>query len=367
MKKIFWMTFVGFGAALLGGCPIYPDNGSQRVCDPNVDFCSTTYPCSTNSDCGNGFACYSGQCVASSSGYDAGADATTLPNSCTRTSDCPAGENCGANNQCAPGDCSNNGCPTGLVCKLSGGQLNCVSPNGTPPDSGTDSGVDAGVDSGNNFTGCQNDNACGDAGVGAKCIDGVCITAANQCSDATQCPNSERCVSGVCTASCSSTIACPAGYSCDTNGVCSGNPTPCGAAGEVCAANTTCVDQHCVTPCGAGNSCPTGLICVDDGCIPDQKPQFVCQTDGQPGDGMVGNCAGGSICLHHNCYISCNPDAGAGACTTADQFNQCKQVTTSTGTYSVCGSSTNLGSACDPTQGKQCVDTTKVCIDGNCY
>jgi hypothetical protein len=134
------------------------------------------------------------------------------------------------------------------------------------------------------------------------------------------------------------------------------------------------VDEHCVplcvTPSGQGGasadaaaSCTgTGLICVDHGCIPSQEPTFFCGTQGQQD-----NCAQGSICLHHNCYISCNGDAGAdgGVCEKADNFNVCKPVVTTTGTYDVCGSNTNLGNECNPTQGQNCLSGA-ICIDGYC-
>jgi hypothetical protein len=72
--------------------------------------------------------------------------------------------------------------------------------------------------------------------------------------------------------------------------------------------------------------------------------------------------------LHHNCYIACSiadaGDAGVG-CQTADNFNICKPVQTSSGTYDVCGSNTNLGNQCDPTQGKNC-NSPAICIDGYC-
>jgi len=43
----------------------------------------------------------------------------------------------------------------------------------------------------------------------------------------------------------------------------------------------------------------------------------------------------------------------------------CKSVTTASGAYAVCGSDTNLGSECDPTQGKSCT-APRICIDGFC-
>jgi hypothetical protein len=100
---------------------------------------------------------------------------------------------------------------------------------------------------------------------------------------------------------------------------------------------------------------------VAGGCIPDQKPQFICATEGQQGA-----CAQGSLCLHHNCYIACSGSTDAGVqCKNTDQFNICKGVVTASGTYNVCGSSNNLGSECDPTIGKNC-GVSLICIDGFC-
>jgi hypothetical protein len=214
--------------------------------------------------------------------------------------------------------------------------------------------------------GCQSDAECvAKDGAGAKCIDGQCVKPADQCTDGTQCPPGDQCVQGVCTPSCDGTHPCPPGYSCDTmKGVCTGNPSPCGT-GMACSSPEVCVEGHCVNPCGPGNACPSGLVCVNGGCIPDQKPVFICAVDGQPGDGTMGKCATGSICLHHACYIACDYDAGMTACKQTDRFNICKLVTTSSGTYSVCGSSSNLGSECDPTQGKNCTSPA-ICIDGYC-
>jgi hypothetical protein len=66
--------------------------------------------------------------------------------------------------------------------------------------------------------------------------------------------------------------------------------------------------------------------------------------------------------LHHSCYAACDPDAGT-ACP-AGHPPICKNVTIETGTYGVCASAANLGSDCDPAQGKYC--TSGVCIDGYC-
>jgi hypothetical protein len=120
------------------------------------------------------------------------------------------------------------------------------------------------------------------------------------------------------------------------------------------------VEQHCVDACGPNGTCQPGLKCLDGGCSPDQQPVFTCATDG-----AQDSCQAGSICLRHSCYIACSADAGANACKSADKFNQCKAVTTSSGTHNVCGSTNNLGTDCDPTQGKNCASPL-ICIDGYC-
>ncbi len=338
--------------AMLEGCPIYSDNHNHRVCQNGTCYsCDNDYydsyscigwQCDTQLDCPNGYTCTSQHaCVVGSSQPPTG---TT---SCSQPSDCPSGQTCGADDKCHNTDCSAAGCPNGYTCTLQSGKLACVSTGKS--------------DGGPTFTGCKNDGACASKGAGAKCLNGDCVAPADQCSDATQCPTGSQCVQGACTPSCDATHPCATGYSCDTSkGVCTGNPTPCGSTGQSCSGSTVCVEDHCVTPCGAGNTCSQGLICIGGGCIPDQKPQFVCTTEG-----TQDACASGSTCLHHSCYIACSADAGTQACQAADKFNECKQVQTGTGTYSVCGSSSNLGTECDPTQGKNCTSPL-ICIDGFC-
>jgi hypothetical protein len=215
---------------------------------------------------------------------------------------------------------------------------------------------------GGSTSACHSDSDCSTP-AGSRCLTGKCVAPADQCADATQCAGDSQCVQGACTPACSATKSCPTGYACDTTkSVCTGtNPNPCSSSAQcTTGTGTVCVEQHCVDPCGAGGTCANGLKCVDGGCTPDQQPVFTCSTDG-----VQGECQSGSICLRHACYIGCNADAGADACKSADQFNQCKSVTTASGAHSVCGSTNNLGTECDPTQGKSCA-TPLVCIDGYC-
>ncbi|MFO0665832.1 MAG: hypothetical protein U0174_17905 [Polyangiaceae bacterium] len=279
---------------------------------------------------------------------------------CTAPSQCGTGEVCASNGVCMSGSCDTLGCVSPYSCVVEQGVASCKIP--TVTDAGVKTDAKADADSG--FSGCRKDSECTALGAGAKCLTGTCTARPDQCSDATQCRSAEQCVDGVCTPSCNASKPCPTGFACDlTKGVCTGNPSPCGN-GPACSAGTTCVQEHCVAPCVAG-ACQNGLVCVDGGCFPEQRPIFSCTVDGEVGTGGAGKCAIGSICLRRSCYIACTP-SDPDACKNADQFDQCKEVTTSSGPHNVCGSSTNLGSECDPASGKACTDGTKICIDGFC-
>jgi hypothetical protein len=329
----------GLGGAVLLGCPVFGGGTSSTGPCSTGNYCPPSSYCSSDIDCPRGDTCQDNYCVYGSP--EASTEASPFD-----SSGCPV-------------------CPSGEICSVVDAALACV-PLG---DAAVEAGVGPDADARAPFTGCSTSSECADSGVGALCLDGTCVPAANQCSDATQCPANDDCVQGACVPTCTGAApTCPTGYSCDVaNGVCTGNPTPCGGAdgGMSCTGGTTCVEQHCVPTCAGGDAaCGTGLVCVDYGCIPDQEPVFTCNTDGQTGDGKTGDCDVGSICLHHSCYISCDPEAST-SCMKADMFPLCKAVTTSGGTYYVCGSNANLGNQCDPTRNLNCTGSD-VCIDGYC-
>jgi hypothetical protein len=118
-----------------------------------------------------------------------------------------------------------------------------------------------------------------------------------------------------------------------------------------------CVAGACVSRCSSNDTCSEHFVCVANGCVPDQNPSFLCDVDG-----TQDVCSAGSICLHHSCYITCTPNPDSCA-THPPDLNQCKSTTSSSGSYHVCGSSTNLGDECDPSSPCSGV---KVCIDGFC-
>ena len=336
MKHLLLGMMILGGAALMGGCPIYPDQSTYQVCDQ----------CCSSADCGPGYTCTSqGQCVAPPS-YDAS-----------------AGSECGY-------------CPLGTQCTLSGGVLQCL-----PPASGPDGGVpsaDAGTgtpdatpqgdaaqdgsDVAVPSTPCNADSECGGGG---KCIDGFCASQSQLCSDGTQCPAAgDACVDGVCVPVCNDG-ACPTGYQCDFNrGVCSVNPDPNGCSeSSQCEGGAICVETRCVAPpasADAGPACAAGLVLVNGGCIPDERATFTCQNDGNLGT-LANTCDPSSICLHGNCYAAC--DADGGGCNAPGE--SCKSVTVAKGTYNVCATASTLGSECNAATGTYCA-SPKVCIDGYC-
>lgn len=374
MKRVFFSIGLLGVVAVLGGCPIYPSQQSEyQVCtnsgcyscpDSSYSSSCTPWACQSDSDCNQGYLC------------DVNPNDPTYG---TCVPGLPGGPDSGTP------DCSVTGCPAGQVCRLANGVAQCVSlSGGDDGGSGSDAAGDAGSSGdgsttseaggdgsgGDGSTGSQACNADSDCtAAGSKCIDGQCATQVHLCSDGSQCNVAgSACVDGVCEPHCSISSSCPTGYSCDlTRGVCNIDPSACSGSGaSTCQGGSICVETHCVPPCvatEAGPMCPTGQVCVNGGCIPDQGATFACTNDGENGQ-LANACATNSICLHHDCYAACDVDAAPTSAQCA-ATETCKNVTTETGTYSVCGGSNALGSDCDPAQGKYC-SGGKVCVDGYC-
>jgi hypothetical protein len=220
-------------------------------------------------------------------------------------------------------------------------------------------------------------------GDGSLCLGGVCKAPKDLCSDGTQCKSGKECVDGRCVDTCSSgdagdagATSCIDGYSC-TSGACVGGKGVCGStpSGDggvdgssdagTCGSASRCVASRCVDKCAVDGSCASGEVCVGGGCVQDDRPVFFCDKSGTA-DGTQDVCSTGSICLHHNCYLSCTGPTDTTSCT-EPAYPVCKSVTTSSGQHDVCGSNSGLGSECDPTSSppKTCTPG-QFCIDGFC-
>lgn len=338
-------------ASTLGGCPIYAADSCSA--DPN---CTPSYDASppppidsgTDDGAGCGAGCSAGYVCTSLSDGRFGC----APYDCRASEKaCTGGQTCTQNDRgvytcgtAGPVDCTTTGCITGYACTDASGKKQCTS---TDPNA------------------CVTDADCpAKTGAGSLCLGGVCKAPKDLCSDSTQCKSGETCADGRCEPKCAST--CATGYSCDSKtGLCVAGGGVCDAT-KPCGSGTTCVNGRCVAPCATDGSCGSGLVCVAGGCVVDDRPNFFCDKAGTA-DGTQDACASGSLCLHHNCYIACTGPSDTTTCAKADTFNVCKEVTTSSGAHDVCGSSTNLGSECDPTSTppKTCA-VGKVCIDGFC-
>ncbi len=385
MKRFSLLAFIGIvSSSLLAGCPIYSDDegdgGPPSTCDQNdcenPRVCFSSADCGINETCGQDDQCHSGDCTiwgcTSGSSCVIGADLTAscLPGTggssssggggssssssssggstssssssssggvvvyCGNPDDCAAGETCAPDGTCQAGTCDMIGCIFGYACGANG----CVPANPAA---------------------CGADGDCAILGAGWACVSGICTAPVDQCSDQTQCPSAHKCVSGKCITSCTNSVECGSGYNCHpVFGVCTVPAGPCTITNDCGSADKVCVDGACVPRSQAG-SCPPGEVWVENGCIPSQSASFVCVQDG-----VQDVCASGSICLHHNCYISC-ADPNGNVCDNLASFNVCKMVTTMSGNHQVCGSNDNLGNECGPTPGLDCAPG-KICIDGFC-
>jgi len=193
-----------------------------------------------------------------------------------------------------------------------------------------------------------------------RCVDGLCVALTELCSDETQCPSSKLCVDGKCTSGCTTDPQCPAGFACRLAlGVCNVASKPCALTNDCASKDLVCVDGACVPRCATRGSCADAAgTCVDNGCVPNQGVVVQCN-----GQGASADCQSGQVCLHHHCYVSCQ-SPNENACSTRPSTPLCKTVAVGGTSYSVCGTTTTLGSECDASAGKVC--TGKTCIDGYC-
>ncbi|NUP07178.1 MAG: hypothetical protein HOW73_14075 [Polyangiaceae bacterium] len=354
----------------LSGCPIWSDADDDEgpgcydgCCDDGCqnNYCTSPSQCSGFDEvCGYDNQCHYGSCYdyGCVDGFVCDDTYTCVPEPgqggggfggegaggsgpaavyCGNPDDCGPTQFCAPDGTCHDGDCSIEGCIYGFYCDTLAETPYCAR---------------------SNPFGCGSDDDCG-IDTADRCVNGVCTAPSDQCFDQTQCAGGSVCANGKCTPSCDGGAACPSDYTCEaTVSLCSVPAAPCTITNDCGGADRVCVDGACVQRSVDG-ICNSGSAWVDNGCIPDQAAIFVCAIDG-----MQDVCSSGSICLHHSCYISCDAPNET-ACDGLPAFDVCKTVTTPSGDHAVCGSDSNLGDQCDPTNNVECGDGL-ICVDGYC-
>lgn len=383
------LAAMGSMSVALAGCPIFDDHndgmhgcrGMNCVENQQQPECTSTDQCGLNEVCGvdqqchigdcTQWGCASGECVvnddltatcggngsggsgqggagqggsgaaggaggAGAGGGSGGQGGAIDVTWCGNPDDCGASQTCAPDGTCQDGDCSTVGCIFGYACNAASGVCEPTS-----------------------AAACGTDADCAAAGAGYACVSGLCTAPEDQCFDQGQCGANEKCAGGKCTDSCTTDAECSAAFACDTAlGLCTTPKKACAITNDCGGPNEVCVDGACVPRSDMG-ACGADEAWVENGCIPDQAATFTCAIDGQQDV-----CAMGSLCLHHSCYISCEPPNQT-ACDNLPQLNLCKAVVSSSGAHQVCGSSSNLGNDCDPQSGASC-GAGQICIDGYC-
>ncbi len=133
MKRALLIGLSLLSAALLSGCPIYPE---ERL------FCET------NLDCPAGYACDGDTGYCRVVGGTGGATGKT----CDAPKDCGFNQTCSSKGVCKTGDCSFHGCVTGYTCVVDQGTWACVSGTGGTGGAGG-TGGSAGTDGGDGSAG----------------------------------------------------------------------------------------------------------------------------------------------------------------------------------------------------------------------
>ena len=274
------------------------------------------------------------RCSTDSSRAVGDSGATALVIYCGAPSDCAPTETCAADGMCHGGDCTVNSCINQFQCSATPQGFACV--HGA-------SGA------------CSVDTQCRTT---ERCIDGACSPLADLCVDRTQCASGELCVAGRCITSCSSDPECAAGFACRLAlGVCDAPLRACAITSDCADPNSVCVAGGCVPRCHALGACGQGNgVCVDNGCVPSVKAERQCDSDTSCGEGRV--------CVRHHCYVSCESPSDA-ACANLPASPICKAITVGGASRRICGTTQNLGSECDPAEGKSC-PAGGICIDGFC-
>lgn len=236
------------------------------------NFCTSL--CTDDSECPNGFSCFStlGQCIPSN--FECAA--------CQQTP-CEAGQFCNTSSgECGPpqglcGSCSEDaGCADGRVCRDTGTSANCVQtcaqasdcPNGNSCTDGAcipDSGVCdpcAGTCAGGTPYCVADEGRCAECGPTSPCAQGLrCDLMTYTCTDALpngMCVVDTDCQGGVCFSG--ECVECFQDSDCPARNICDPNTLTCqysACAGVACQRNSTCDPNtgRCTPGCTSNTDC----------------------------------------------------------------------------------------------------------------
>ncbi len=275
-----------------------------------------------------------------------------MPWDCTTTIDCPSGYACVANACIAAPDASDcsSGCPSGYICKLAGGQTQCVPAGGLGGDAGTpayeagvasdasvgDTGGNLALDAGGSASATSDASGAADGSnsevaspatdassasdaayaaqdgevLDASLVDASDALAAVNRDEASSAPSDGAAViapDAPVQVVCNSNAQCGgAGAKC-IDGQCTPEDRLCSDRTQCFVPGDSCVDGICEPHCSAQTPCPGGYACDFN--------RGVCALNASPciGSGTA-PCQGGSTCVEERCVPPCANADGEPAC-----------------------------------------------------
>ena len=265
-------------AALLGGCPIFIDDGSHHgsgswYCD-DYGCWSDEDPgwCEVDLDCPNGTICDGGVCTDSPNcDFDHAcpggfmcdfARQTCVPPEIGFT--CETSDDCFGGCYCSDGQCLETGmCSTDDECGAIGENLICDPERSTCiPDPGPCPTGECG---------CVVDADCG---AGLVCELGACWDPISLCQNDAECGAGRVCDGSFCAKSCVGDGVCPTGQACGGDAVCRdivGGLGECVYSND-CGDSAQCINATCFGSCADDSACGGFEFCDHGACRPDDRP-----------------------------------------------------------------------------------------------
>ncbi|TNE51516.1 MAG: trypsin-like serine protease [Deltaproteobacteria bacterium] len=388
---------------LNGCCPLGTSCrsvGGVSQCVPDKGACEP-YKCQSDSECGPGEECNSGECKPKPVQASA-----TLCKKCSSNADCGAGvcTDYPDGKYCTMPCVAENFCPTGYACKVVGGKAQCISSSGeckcsADTDCHTGNVCNAGIcgkqGGGKYGDACDKSRPCAKnySCVESQSGNDVCVQACEggfktgqpgaACNTDGQCASGSRCygIRGVgyaCLQTCSRDGDCRNGGKCTQYG--SVSICICQTDGE-CTNGTACNKDilstygQCAAKATGGVPCEKGYECSFTGygnyCLPEptQEPGEACSGTSRCKDGSF--CAqtgsGSYVCIK-TCQSNSDCSKEGGTCTRSSGFSFCNCNSSSCSPGYVCKAISSNNKVCTVGTCKTDADcgNTAVCDNGKC-